>query len=146
MIPPGRKLGVVAVLTAATLLAAQRANAAPTALPPPVSYADGAIAQARPECGTGDLCAAITLPDGDDLRVYNRGTKRCGPFTLELVTLHDGAVVLSSEVVTATRSGRNPRCAQFENTYVTLDSSEIRMGVFLAKDGSLFVEFLPSTR
>ena len=134
------------VVTAAFLLAAARADAGPTTLPPPVNYTDGAVAQARPECGVGDLCATITLPDEDDVRVYNRGARKCGPFTLELVTLHAGAVVLTSEVLTATAREKHRGCAQFENTYVMLDSGEIRMGVFLAKDGSLFVEFFPAAR
>jgi hypothetical protein len=65
---------------------------------------------------------------------------------LELVTLHGDAVVLRSEVQTATRPGRTRGCPQFDNTYLSLDSGKIRMGVFLAKDGSLFVEFLSGTR
>jgi hypothetical protein len=141
----GTKAGAVAVFSAATLLAGDLADAAPTTLPPPVTFTDGAVAQARPECGVGDLCGTITLPDGDNIRVYNRGARRCGPFTLELVTLHGDAVVLRSEAVTATRPGRSRTCPRFENTYLTLDSGEIRMGVFLAQDGSLFVQFLPST-
>jgi hypothetical protein len=142
----GTKPVAVGVFTAATLLGGDRADAAPTTLPPPVSYTDGAVAQARPECGVGDLCATIALPDEDDVRVYNRGASKCGPFTLELVTLHGDAVVLRSEVVTATRPGRNRTCPRFENTYFTLDAGEVRMGVFLAQDGSLFVQFLPNAR
>ena len=140
-----KSLAVVTV-TAATLMAGPRADAQPTTLPPPVSYTDGAVAHARPQCAAGDLCATITLPVGDDVRVYNKGAARCKPFTLELVTLHGEAVVLRSEVVTATRPGKNRTCPQFANTYVMLDSGEIRMGVFLAKDGALFVQFLPSIR
>lgn len=140
------KCGVTILLTAAALATSVQAGAAPTTLPPPVTYTDGAIAQARPECGIGDLCGTIALPDGDELRVYNRGAQKCSPFTLELVTLHGDAVVLRSQMVTATRPGRTRACPQFANTYATLDSGQIRMGVFLAGDGSLFVQFLPGTR
>lgn len=134
------------IFTVATLMAGVHVDAEPTALPPPVNYSDGAVAQARPECGVGDLCGNIKLPDGDEVRVYNRGATRCGPFTLELVTLHGDAVVLRSKVLTATRPGMSRTCPQFANTFVPLDSGVIRMGVFLAKDGSLFLEFLPGTR
>jgi hypothetical protein len=140
------KLVGAILITAATLLAWPRADAAPTTLPSPITYTDGAVAQANPECGVGDLCGTIALPDGDNVRIYNRGAKKCGAYTLELVTLHGDAVVLRSEVVTSTRPGRNRTCPQFANTYVTLDSGEIRMGIFLARDGSLLVEFLPGTR
>jgi hypothetical protein len=140
-----RSLAAV-IFTVAALMVGRRADAEPTVLPQPVSYSDGAVAQARAECGVGDLCGNIKLPDEDEVRVYNRGATRCGPFTLELVTLHGDAVVLRSKVLTATRPGRTRTCPQFENTYVTLDSGVIRMGVFLAKNGSLFVEFLPGTR
>lgn len=140
-----RSLAAV-IFTVTTLMAGRHVDAEPTALPPPVSYSDGAVARARPECGVGDLCGNINLPDEDEVRVYNRGATRCGPFTLELVTLHGGAVVLRSKVLTATRPGRSRTCPQFENTFVRLDSGVIRMGIFLAKDGSLFLEFLPGTR
>jgi hypothetical protein len=136
-----KSLAAVTVI-AATLIFGARADAGPTTVPQPVSYSDGAVAYARPQCATGDLCATITLPDGDDIRVYNRGAARCRPFKLELVTLHGEAVMLRSEVVTATRPGKSRTCPQFANTYVMLDSGEIRMGIFLAKDGTLFVEFL----
>jgi hypothetical protein len=140
-----RSLAAV-IFTVATLIAGPHVDAEPTALPPPVSYSDGAVAQARAECGVGDLCGDIKLPDEDAVRVYNGGATRCGPFSLELVTLHGDAVVLRSKVLTATRPGLSRTCPQFENTFVPLDSGVIRMAVFLAKDGSLFVEFLSGTR
>lgn len=130
----------------AALLARPAAAGLPTTLVPPVSYTDGAVAQARSECGVGDLCAAITLPDGDTMRIYNRGAARCGPFTLELITLFGEAVVLRSQVLTAQRPGNDRSCPRFANTYLTLDSGEIRMGVFLARDGALFVQFFSGER
>jgi hypothetical protein len=142
--------------------------------PPPayvstaVKYPDGAVAEARPECGVLDLCATITLPDQEVLRIYNKGSGRCGPFVLHVVRMHDNAVVLDSDLVTATtktaaaysqtdapqpastatsapRFELNPHqaCAEFKNTYFTFDGGQIRMGVFLAKDGSLFMQFYP---
>lgn len=144
--------------------------------PPPytstsVTYPDGAVAEARPECAVLDLCATITLPDKDVLRIYNKGADRCQPYSLHLVRTHGDAVLLDSELVTATtasepsytrpnapqppqpspnatskpRSAFPPQngCAQFKNTYFTFDEGRIRMGVFLAKDGSLFVQFAP---
>jgi hypothetical protein len=111
--------------------------------PPAVTYSDGAVARAMPECGASDLCATITLPNQDTMRIYNRGSKRCEPFTLHLATLHGDTVVLDSDVKTATQAGRNRDCPLFANTYLTFDSGKIRMGVFLAKNGNLFMEFFP---
>ena len=135
-----------------------------------VTYPDGAVAEARSECAVLDLCATITLPDKDVLRIYNKGAGRCQPFVLHLVRTHGDAVLLDSELVTATtksalqysqadvpqpqptasatsrsRFALNPQhsCAQFQNTYFTFDGGRIRMGVFLAKDGALFVQFSP---
>jgi hypothetical protein len=77
------------------------------------------------------------------MRIYNRGSKHCGPYTLHLATVHGDAVVLASDVQTATQPGLKHDCPRFANTYLTLNSGKIRMGVFLAKSGNLFVEFLP---
>jgi hypothetical protein len=146
------------------------ADAPPAYTSTAVTYPDGAVAEARPECSVLDLCATITLPDKDVLRIYNKGSGRCQPFVLHLVRTHGDAVLLDSELVTATTesapsytqpntpqpqpspSAASKRrltlpsqhaCAQFKNTYFTFDEGRIRMGVFLAKDGSLFVQFSP---
>jgi hypothetical protein len=137
-----------------------------------VTYPDGAVAEARAECAVLDLCATITLPDQDVMRIYNKGAGRCEPFVLHLVRTHGDAVLMETELVTATtQTGpayeqanaprpipsptatstarhnilHTPTCAQFTNTYFTFDGGQIRMGVFLAKDGALFVKFLPPT-
>lgn len=144
------------------------ADAPPAYVSTAITYPDGAVAEARPECGVLDLCATITLPDQDVVRIYNKGAGRCEPYVLHLVRTHGDAVLLDSELVTATtqsaaaytqtntpqphpspRSTTRPRfaiqpqheCAQFKNTYFTFDAGRIRMGVFLAKDGALFVQF-----
>ena len=78
--------------------------------------------------------------------VYNRGATKCGPFTLRLLTLHGDIVVFTSDVLMATRRETNGNCKRVTNTYLSLDSGEIRMGVFLAKDGALFVQFLAGAR
>lgn len=124
----------------------QPVDAASTALPAPVTYTDGSVAQARPECDAGDLCGSVMLANGDEIRIYNRGAKKCRPFTLELVTLHGSAVVLRSEVETATRPGKRRDCPEFANTNLALNARQIRVAVFLARDGALFVEFLPGTQ
>jgi len=134
----------ICFLAAAAAFASSTPPAAadpPTTLPPPVAYTDGSVAMARPECGVGDLCATIAMADGDEVRVYNRGGARCAPFALELITLASGVVVLRSTTFTTVRTVWNSACPRFQTTYVTLDSGQIRMGVFLARDGSLFVRF-----
>lgn len=129
-----------------------------------VTYPDGAVAEARPECSVLDLCATITLPDQDVMRMYNKGAGHCEPYVLHLVRTHGDAVVLDSELVTATTqtlpsyigetdatpapassrrfeiTDKRP-CPRFSNTYFNFDSGRIRMGVFQAKDGALFVQF-----
>lgn len=143
------------------------ADAPPAYVSTAVTYPDGAVAEARPECGVLDLCATITLPDQDVLRIYNKGAARCKPFVLHLVRTHGDAVLFESDLVTATTQSASlyvqptpspsatpaPRkpppfvphseCPQFTNTYFTFDGGRIRMGVFLAKDGALFVQFTP---
>jgi hypothetical protein len=146
------------------------ADAPPAYVSTAITYPDGAVAEARVECGALDLCATITLPDQDVLRIYNKGAGRCQPFVLHLVRTHGDAVLLESDLVTATTQSAqsysqpnspSPRpssapakkpnfpidphngCAQFTNTYFTFDSGRIRMGVFLAQDGDLFVKFTP---
>lgn len=143
-------------------------DAQPAYVSTAITYPDGAVAEARAECAVLDLCATITLPDGDVMRIYNKGAGRCEPFILHLVRTHGDAVLLESELVTATtesspeyshtpqsqatsspksrprfESGPHQGCPQFKNTYFTLDEGRIRMGVFLAKDGALFVQFSP---
>ena len=132
-----------------------------------VTYPDGAIAEARPECAVLDLCATITLPDQDVMRIYNKGAGRCEPYVLHLVRTHGDAVLLDSELVTATTKSlatyteqnatpapvatKGPRfeikdnspCPRFANSYFNFDAGRIRMGVFQAKDGALFVQFSP---
>ncbi len=145
------------------------AAAPPAYVSTAVTYPDGAVAEARGECAVLDLCAKITLPDGDVMRIYNKGAGRCEPFVLRLVRTHGDAVLLESELVTATTEsspayftptpqprpaassksrpqfeiGPHQGCPQFKNTYFTFDEGRIRMGVFLAKDGALFVQFSP---
>lgn len=131
---------------AITCSALPAAAAESTLMPSPVTYTDGATALARPECGVGELCATINLPDQDTMLVYNRGAAKCAPFTLRFLTLHGDTIVSSSDVLTATRRELNTNCTRFVNTYIMLDSGEIRMGVFLAKDGGLHVQFLPGAR
>lgn len=144
-------------------------NAAPPYVSTAITYPDGAVAEARAECAVLDLCATITLPDGDVMRIYNKGAGRCEPFVLHLVRTHGDAVLLDSELVTATTEspprystptplppataspksrprfeiGPHQGCPQFKNTYFTFDEGRIRMGVFLATDGALFVQFSP---
>jgi hypothetical protein len=102
------------------------------------------------------------------MRIYNKGASKCEPFRLHLVRTHGDAVVLDSELTTSTTQFApsynatpqpettpspashgpgdilNPnKCAKFKNTYFTFDEGRIRMGVFLAKNGSLFVQFSP---
>ncbi len=129
-----------------------------------VTYPDGSVAEARPECSALDLCATITLPDQEVMRIYNKGAGHCEPYVLRLVRTHGYAVVLDSELVTATTQtlpnyvgetaptptpAASPRfeikdkrqCPRFSNTYFNFDDGRIRMGVFQAKDGALFVQF-----
>jgi hypothetical protein len=137
---------VLAALSAAAFAASPAVAAESTLMPSPVTYADGATALARPECGVGELCATVTLPDRDTVLVYNRGATKCGPYALRLLTMHGDTVIFTSDVLTATRREANTNCSRFANTYLSLDSGEIRMGVFLAKDGALFVQFLAGAR
>ena len=143
--------------------------------PPPyvstsVTYSDGTVAEARAECAALDLCATITLPDQDVVRIYNKGAGHCKPFVLHLVRTHGDTVLLESNLVTATTEApsaysqsnatqaqssstatskprhdllHQPACPQFKNTYFTFDRGQVRMGVFLAKDGALFMKFAP---
>jgi len=131
-----------------------------------VTYSDGAVAEAQSECAVLDLCATITLPDKDVMRIYNKGASKCEPFRLHLVRTHGDAVVLDSELTTTTSEfaqsysatpepqphgkptampHNDPlhpeRCAKFKNTYFRFDQGRVVMGVFLAKNGSLFVQF-----
>lgn len=104
------------------------------------------------------------------MRIYNKGAGRCEPFVLHLVRTHGQAVVLDSELVTATTTAssaysqsetpepapapsatRAPRfevktharCARFKNTYFTFDAGGSAWAFFLAKDGSLLMQFSP---
>jgi hypothetical protein len=45
------------IFTVAAFMAGPHADAESTVLPQPVSYSDGAVAQARPECGVGEVRA-----------------------------------------------------------------------------------------
>lgn len=148
------------------------ANAPPAYTSTAVRYPDGAVAEARAKCGVLDLCATITLPDGEIVRIYNRGAERCRPFYLHMVRTRGEVVLLESDLVTATTAsgsaysspspepgptptprprhgppppppppGTHRGCPQFKNSYFTFDQGRIQMGVFLNKDGSLFVQF-----
>jgi hypothetical protein len=71
------------------------ADAPPAYSSTAITYPDSAVAEARPECAVLDLCATITLPDKDVLRIYNKGAGRCEPFVLHLVGTRALALFLS---------------------------------------------------
>src|SRR5579884_3023629 len=87
-------VGVVALTLGASSAQGSADDYVPKLTPASVTYSDGAVAQALPECGAMDLCATVSLPNDDTIRVYNLGSRRCEPFTLHLVTVHFDAVVL----------------------------------------------------
>lgn len=128
----------------------------------PLTYADGVIADAASECGAGDVCATLTFPGGDVLRVYNEGAAKCQAFVLHVVRSHGDTVLLSYDLSTDQRHSRftyansqvdpysgnvttyahsRDKCGRFRNSYYMFDNGRIRMGVFLAKDGALFAQF-----
>jgi integrase len=81
--------------------------------PASVAYPDGAIGNAIAECSSGDKCAWLTLPDGDEVAVYSQGGERCKPYTLSVVRSHNGQVVTSAQELCeetgqlkSTKSGR----------------------------------------
>ncbi len=122
-----------------------------TAAPPDIQFSDGAVGSAAAECGTGDLCASLTLPGGDTIDVYNSGAGECQAFTLEIVRMHAGSELFHSQMQTADRhvtvehKGKSIDCYQFENTFLTFDGGHARLGLFLSSDGSLFGEWSPGS-
>lgn len=137
---------IAGLLTAALIVAGAPALAR-TAAPPDTHFSDGAVGSAAAECGTGDLCASLTLADGDTIDVYNSGAGECQPFTLEIVRMHGGSELFHSQMQTADKHvtvqhrGRTIDCYQFENTFLTFDGGRARLGLFLSGDGSLFAEW-----
>ncbi len=121
--------------------------AARTATPADVTFSDGAVGNAPAECGTGDLCAALTLPGGDRIQVYNSGAGDCQPFTLEIVRMHGDSELFHSQTqtadkhVTQTHHTRTIDCYVFENTFLTFDGGRARLGLFLSSDGALFAQW-----
>ena len=125
--------------------------------PARVRFADGSTAQAQAECGIGDLCGSITFANGDVMSIYNVGVERCAPFQLHVIRKSGDTVVMDNILTTAQRGGgttyssndsggyttvnSHKHCARFKNSSFTFDQGLIKMSVFLAKDGDVFVQF-----
>jgi hypothetical protein len=131
---------------------------------PVVTYPDGAVATAQTACGIGDLCGTIKLPDGDELSFYNIAGGRCQPYVLRMVRAKGDTVLFASYLTTDKRGGAvvlsgsstsagagyptystfvgGRGCIRFRNTAFTLDNGQVKMGVFLARSGALFVRFM----
>lgn len=117
--------------------------------PPAKNYGDGAVGTAPVECGVGDPCAVLKLANGDSITVYNGGGPHCQAYTLNVVRTHGDTVLFQNHLLTDDMASdpwlggdRHPgRCYRFRSTYLTLDAGIARLGLFQAKDGSLFAEW-----
>jgi hypothetical protein len=112
----------------------------------PVKYANGDQATATPKCGPGDVCATITLADGDTVKVLTGGSGRCNPYVMTFMRYHLGQL----DAVWSTPTDRNPdssggyggsKCGGFRNTHMLIDNGAVDMGIFQNKDGTVFVLF-----
>ena len=114
--------------------------------PDAMVFSDGAIGSASVECGVGDLCAALKLPNGDTISVYNGGATNCKPYELDIVRTHGDTVLsqskrYSDDTGTDFLGSGNASCRNFKNTFLTFDSGQARLGLFLSRDGSLLGEW-----
>lgn len=117
--------------------------------PDPVTYADGAIGTAPVECGVGDPCAVLKLAGGDTITIYNGGGPHCQAYTLNVVRTHGETVLFQNQLKTDDMAtdpwlggDRHPgKCYAFRSTYLVFDGGIAHLGLFQAKDGSLFGEW-----
>jgi hypothetical protein len=111
----------------------------------PVYYANGDAATASAECNPGEVCATISQPSGDQIKVLVGQSGHCNAYVVTFMHVTNNQVT----AVWASSTDRNPdaqgmmggaKCGGFRNTHMTLEGS-IDMGVFLNTDGKVFVLF-----
>jgi hypothetical protein len=73
--------------------------------PPSFTFPNGSVGTAEDRCGAGDLCAALKLPNGDTISVYNGGAIRCKPYTLKVVRMHGDTKLFDYDAQTDTAHG-----------------------------------------
>ena len=139
----------ILLMICAALTLCQAPALARNTAPPPTTYGDGAVGTAPVECGVGDPCAVLKLPNGDAITIYNGGGPHCQPYTLDVVRTHGDTVLFQNHLLTDDMAtdpwlggDRHPgQCYRFRSTYLTFDAGVARLGLFQAKDGSLFAEW-----
>ena len=83
------------------------------------------------------------------ITIYNGGGPHCQPYTLDVVRTHGDTVLFQNHLLTDDMAtdpwlggDRHPgQCYRFRSTYLTFDAGVARLGLFQAKDGSLFAEW-----
>jgi hypothetical protein len=106
-------------------------------------FKDGAIGTAARECGLGDLCATLTLPNSDRIEIYNGGGAKCKPYTLNVMRMHGSEKLFDYKLETNREPDSNLgiygfRCGLFKDTFFTFDNGFAKLGIFAAKDGAIF--------
>jgi hypothetical protein len=110
---------------------------------PPMAFKDGAIGTAPRECGLGDLCATLTLPNGDRIEIYNGGASKCKPYTLNVLRMHGNDKLFDYKLETDRTPDANwgiygVQCGLFKDTFLTFDEGIATLGIFAARDGAIF--------
>lgn len=136
-----RFIKTATIIAIALLLWQAPVNARDNA-PDPMLFPDGSVGSAPAECGLGDLCASLKLPNGDVISVYNGGATNCKPYEIDVVRTHGDTVLFQSKRYsddsgTDFLGSGNASCRNFKNTFLTFDSGQARLGLFLSHDGSL---------
>lgn len=111
----------------------------------PVRYANGDVGRAMDRCAPGQLCAMITLANGDNIKVLSGGSGTCNPYIMTFMRYHKKQI----DSVWSTPTDRYPdnpnsirsSCGGFRNTRMKILDGPIDMGIFQNRDGSLFVKF-----
>jgi len=113
--------------------------------PADVVFVDGAIGSVTAECGLGDLCASLVLPNKDVIELYNLGAGSCQAYTLSLARKRGDTVLFQSPLQSASKRVKEgplqSDCDLFVSTYYTFDAGKAKLGLFLSHDGTLFGEW-----
>ena len=97
-----------------------------------VQFSDGAVGTAYPHCGDTDLCAVVSYPGGDTLRIYSEGAARGQPYILHFVRLL-GNTLLYEYSRTLDYNWWTNR--------LTMDHGLIHLDVLQNSDGTLTLRF-----
>jgi len=118
----------VLLFVAPSMSRADRAVAYPSTL----TLKDGTVAVPAQECGVGEVCATVTMPNNDVITFYSEGSQKNQTYKIHAVRMHGNVVLVSFEV--ELNRGKNKQ----SSGETILDDGKLHIGFYQNHNGNLF--------